>query len=272
MLALARSTHPAPTLGVTAIAALLGLVSALEPWRIAVLALVILLNQLSVGLSNDWLDAPRDRQVGRTDKPIATGEVPESVARGWAFGTAGASLAVSLFLGWPAAVANLVFLAAGWGYNLGLKSTPASVLPYAIGFGALPFAVTLSRVDPAPAAWWAMAAGSLLGVAAHFANVVPDLDDDRATGVRGLPHRLGARWSGVVVAVALAGASLCLVLGPGQPTPLRLAGLGVSLALAAACSVLVIRRSSSRAAFLLTIAAALVAVVLLLSSGAGIVA
>ncbi|MDO7882237.1 UbiA family prenyltransferase [Antiquaquibacter soli] len=272
MLALARSTHPAPTLGVTLIAAVLGVASGLEPWRVAVLAAVILFNQLSVGLSNDWLDAPRDRRVGRTDKPIATGEVPERVARAWAFGTAAASILTSLALGWPAAVANLVFLGAGWAYNLGLKSTPVSVLPYALGFGALPFVVTLSRPDPAAATWWAAAAGALLGVAAHFANVIPDLEDDRATGVRGLPHRIGAQASGGVVAVALAAASLLLVLGPGDPDPLRLAGLGLSLAIAVACAALVVRRSSSRAAFLLTIAAALVAVLLLLGSGTRVLA
>src|SRR3712207_7375206 len=32
-----------------------------------------------------------------------------------------------------------------------------------------------------------------LGVGAHLLNVLPDLEDDAATGVRGLPHVLGPR-------------------------------------------------------------------------------
>ena len=31
--------------------------------------------QLAVGWVNDWLDADRDRQAGRRDKPVAVGEV-----------------------------------------------------------------------------------------------------------------------------------------------------------------------------------------------------
>ena len=48
-----------------------------------------------------------------------------------------------------------------------------------------------------------MAAG-LLGFGARFANVLPDLAADRATGVGGLPQRVATRWGpGGVRAVAL---------------------------------------------------------------------
>jgi len=39
----------------------------------------------------------------------------------------------------------------------------------------------------------ALVAAALLGFAAHFANVLPVLRADAATGVRGLPQRLGPR-------------------------------------------------------------------------------
>lgn len=51
--ALWRSTHPGPSLVVTAIAVALGVATGLDPWRIALLGLAILFGQLSVGLSND---------------------------------------------------------------------------------------------------------------------------------------------------------------------------------------------------------------------------
>ena len=46
---------------------------------------------------------------------------------------------------------------------------------------------TLSASPPRMAPGWAVAAGACLGVAAHLANVLPDLADDASTGVRGLP-------------------------------------------------------------------------------------
>ena len=59
------------------------------------------------------------------------------------------------------------------------------------------------------------AAGALLGVGAHLVNVLPDLADDEATGVRGLPHRIGARRLPVVAAGVLAAGSLVVALGAG---------------------------------------------------------
>lgn len=268
--ALVRSMHAIPSVAVTAIGTILAVGIGLEPWRVVVLALVILTNQASVGISNDWLDAARDRDVGRTDKPVASGELPVRVAATVAVSSAVVSILLSLLLGWPAAVAGVVFLVAGWTYNLGLKSTALSPLPYLVGFGALPAIVTLALPEPRLAAWWVIAAGALLGLAAHFANVVPDIDDDRATGVAGLPQRAGVRGSGIVVAVALSVAAVCLVLGPGDAHPLRIAGLVVSIGLAAACVWAVVRRTSSRLSFHLTIVSAVVAVVLLVSSGSRI--
>ena len=52
------------------------------------------------------------------------------------------------------------------------------------------------------------------GAGAHFANVLPDLDDDARTGVRGLPHRLGAARSAVAAAGLLLAATVTLVFGP----------------------------------------------------------
>jgi 4-hydroxybenzoate polyprenyltransferase len=223
-----------------------------------------------VGLSNDWLDAERDRAVGRTDKPVASGDLPENAARAAAIVAALLSITLSALLGWPAAVAHLVFLAAGWSYNAWLKGTMLSVLPYVLGCGSLPLGVTLARPEPALASPWVITAGALLGVAAHFSNVLPDLDDDRATGVRGLPHRMGPRVTGILIALSLAGASACVVLGLGTPTVLSLVGLALSIALAAVCAALVVTRPASALVFRLIITGALLTVVLLATAGSRI--
>ncbi|MEO7123372.1 MAG: UbiA family prenyltransferase [Lacisediminihabitans sp.] len=266
-MSLLRSAHPGPSAAVTLVAIVLGVAVGLEPWRIVLLGLAVLSNQWSVGLSNDWIDAERDVAVGRQDKPIARGWIAASTVRNAAFCAAVAALALTVPLGLPATLAHTVFLLSAWSYNLGLKSTPFSVLPYIVSFGLLPLIVTLSRPVPASAAGWAIALGALLGVAAHFANVLPDLDDDHATGVRGLPHRLGRRASGILTYLVLAAASVIALLGPGSVGWLQILGLIIGLGIAAAGILLVLTRPPSRLLFRLIIAAALLDVALLVTAG-----
>ncbi len=266
--ALALSSHPGPTLAVSAITLLLGADAGLGPGRLMLLGSAVLLGQVSVGLSNDWLDADRDRAAGRGDKPVAAGLVTAAMARAAAFVAAALAIALTVPLGPGATLAHAVFIASAWTYNLGLKNTMASVLPYIVSFGILPLIVTLARSVPAFAAPWAIALGALLGVAAHFANVLPDLEDDRRTGIRGLPHRLGRRTSGVFYFLVLAVAAVVALAGPaGAPSLLRWAGFALTLAIAAGGMILAVTRKPGRLLFRLIIAAALVVVAMLVLSG-----
>jgi heme o synthase len=225
--------------------------------------------QLSVGWVNDWLDADRDRAARRGDKPVAAGAVPRRTV-----GLAGliASLAIpflGLPFGWAATVCITLVGVFALLYDWPLKSTPFSVVPYLVAFGLLPaFVVIALPGHPAPPAWL-VAAGALLGGGAHFANVLPDLADDAATGVRGLPHRLGATGSEVAAASLLLAATLTLVLGPDGPP----SWTGVA---AAAAAVVVLplgwyaaRRARGRpvAMFRAVIVVALIDVLLLIFSG-----
>jgi 4-hydroxybenzoate polyprenyltransferase len=264
--ALLRSSHPGPAAGVTVITVLLGVAVRLEPLAIVLLGVTMALNQLSIGLSNDWLDAARDREAGRSDKPVASGEIPVAVVRGAAFSAAGLAVLLSLSLGIPFALAHLAALGSGWAYNAWLKHGRLSPLPYLVAFGVLPMLATLALPNPALAAWWAVAAGSLLGLAAHVANVLPDLADDAATGVRGLPHRLGRVGATVLGGVALAGAAIALALGIGLDSPIALAGLALSLAASVGAVGSTLR--GSRWGFRFVIVAALIDVVLLVFAGA----
>ena len=270
--ALALSSHPGPSLAVAAVSVMLGIAVGLDPLHVTILSVAFLLGQLSVGLSNDWIDAERDRAVGRTDKPVAAGRVGIRTVRATSFVTAIAALLLTLPLGWRATLAHTLFIVSAWAYNLGLKNTPVSVLPYIVSFGLLPLIATLARPTPTGAAAWALALGALLGVAAHFANVLPDLDDDARTGISGLPHRLGRTASGVVIWASLAAGGVAAFFGPaGDKTALQWIGLALTLLLAVAIA-LVLRRPPTRLLFQLIIAAALVNVVLLAFSGARLLA
>ncbi|MGN7192372.1 UbiA family prenyltransferase [Curtobacterium sp. MCBA15_004] len=276
---LVASSHPGPTVTVTVLAAVVAAAVGHPLWLVVLVALAVVAGQLSIGLANDWIDADRDRAVGRSDKPVARGLVPVATVRTTAFATAAVAVVLSAFLGPVAAVAHVVLVASGWAYDAGLKRTPWSVVPFVVAFGLLPV-VAVAAGGGAWPAWWAVATGAVFGVAIHCTNVLPDLLDDAATGVRGFPHRLGLRGAGTLAFGALVVAA-GLVLG-GQllgDAPAR--GVGAALAVVGAVVVVVLAAVGvrlvfagrpTRALFRLVIASSLVLVVELGVAGARLVA
>jgi heme o synthase len=267
--ALLTSSHPEPGGAVTVAMTLLAIGVGHRGWSIVGVFAAVAATQLAVGWVNDWLDADRDRIAGRRDKPVASGAVSRRTV-----GIAGLISALAIpILGLPfGAKATICITLVGIFallYDWPLKSTPLSVVPYLVAFGLLPaFVVFALPGHPTPPAWL-VAAGALLGGGAHFANVLPDLADDAATGVRGLPHRIGATWSQVAAAGLLLAATLTLVFGPPGPP----SWVGIAAA-AAAVVVLPIgwyaaRRARGRpvAMFRAVIVVALIDVLLLVFSG-----
>ncbi|MBA2445973.1 MAG: UbiA family prenyltransferase [Nocardioidaceae bacterium] len=263
---LALSCHPLPTVAVTAMATALVIAADNSPRVCVIAAVAVFAGQLTIGWSNDLVDVERDVVAGRSDKPLATGQLSRQVVTRALASALVVTLIASLLLGWRAAAAQLTVVASGLTYNLGVKSTMWSVVPYAIAFGTLPAVATLALPEPVWPAWWATISGALIGVAAHFGNVLPDLAEDRQTGVRGLPHRLGSTFS-AVAATALssgaAGLSFVAVAHPASPLQwVLLAGAGGSLLWA----LLVLRRNPrSEAVFVATMVIAAVAIALLVT-------
>ncbi|MEJ1231436.1 MAG: UbiA family prenyltransferase [Galbitalea sp.] len=79
--ALALASHPGPSVAVTLITVGLGFGAGLDAVRLLFLGLAMLAGQLSVGWSNDWIDARADAAVGRTDKPTARGWITARAVR-----------------------------------------------------------------------------------------------------------------------------------------------------------------------------------------------
>ena len=169
-------------------------------------------------------------------------------------------VAASLLCGLGAGLLHLLAIGAALAYNAGLKATWLSWLPYSLAFGSLPAVVSLSRDPAALPPWWMVAVGALLGFAAHLLNAMPDLADDAATGIRGLPHRLAPTTVPRLAALALVAASVVAVLGSrAPPTAGQWVLLTVVLVLAVAAT-----RTTGKTPFYAAIAIARVNVVMLL--------
>jgi 4-hydroxybenzoate polyprenyltransferase len=213
--ALARSSHPGPSAVITATSIALGIGIGLDWARVVILGLAMLFGQLSVGLSNDWLDAARDRASERPDKATVTGSISVSAVRNAAWVCVVLMFALEIPLGLRAAIALTICIAAAWAYNLGLKASVIATALYIIGFGTIPLAVTLSLSTPRWAAWWALGVAALFGIAGHFANALPDLEADRSNGVLSLPQRIGPTGSRVTTYLALVAAGTLEYFGAG---------------------------------------------------------
>jgi 4-hydroxybenzoate polyprenyltransferase len=195
--ALVLSSHPLPTVAMTTALTAAAALTGRSGVEVGLVAATVLTGQLTVGWINDVVDRDRDRQVGRQDKPVAMGWVdPGTVV----FATACAVLLViplSIANGTEAGVAHLAAVASAWLYNFWFKRTVLSWLPYAVSFGLLPAFLSYGGLgggmhgSPPTVAMTVLAA--LLGIGIHFLNTLPDLVEDKETGVTHLPLRIALR-------------------------------------------------------------------------------
>jgi 4-hydroxybenzoate polyprenyltransferase len=262
---LLRACHPGPTIAVTALTTALAAASGRDAAGCGLVAGAALAGQLSVGWCNDAADAARDTAVGRTAKPVAAGTVSAAAVRAASITALAVCVPLSFASGPMAGVVHLVAVSGAWAYDLGLKSTVVSWLPYVVAFGALPAFVALGLPGHPWPAWSISLAGAALGAGAHLANVLPDIESDLATGIRGWPQRLGPARVRALIPVPLLAATGLLVFGrPGPPGRAGWAGLTAAGVLTAAGWLLGGRPPR------VTFAVAAVDVALLLERGTGI--
>ncbi|MFJ4775950.1 UbiA family prenyltransferase [Streptomyces sp. NPDC088762] len=237
----------------TLLTAALAAAAGRDPGGAAVVVAAVAAGQLSVGWCNDRADLRRDLATGRRDKPLVAGTVsPAAVSRAAALALL-VCVPLSVAGGLLAGAVHLTGVAAAWAYNLRLKGTAASWLPYALAFGLLPAFVTLGLPGAPWPPPWLTAAAALLGAGAHFANVLPDIADDLAGGVRGLPQRLGPRYAAASAGFLVLASGAALVVGPPGPVT----AYGWTLLGATTLTVLLAsRRPAGRVPFLAVLAIA----------------
>ena len=227
IIGLAKASHFGPTMTVTITSFLL----ATNLWwegPAYIIAFGVFLGQLLVGFTNDLKDFQDDQKHNRRNKPLVSGGITEKQLRRAIKIIAPLAVAVNIFgpLGIKGGLIYLFGVGMGISYNLYFKSTLLSPLPYAIAFAALVACIVVATDRNPPL--WLMSAAALLGVAAHFANVLKDIDQDLTSGIKGLPQKLGKTNSRIIVSILLI--TTTLLLNHTQPnTPLLVIGLIASV-------------------------------------------
>ena len=198
---LKQACHFGPTLIVSTIAFVFGTYYWWEGPAF-VIAFTVALGQLVVGWSNDLYDYKDDLAHNRTNKPLVSGLITQKFLKKWLRFMVPFSFLANLLgpLGIKGGLVYMLGIACGVAYNFYFKFSVLSPLPYAIAFAALPSSIAISK-DVTPPLWMLLG-GSIFGMAAHFINVIKDMDQDHLSGIQGLPQRLGTKKS-IIVAVTL---------------------------------------------------------------------
>ena len=201
--ALAKASHFGPTLIVTTIAWFL---AAHYWWEgpAYVIAFGVFTGQLVVGWSNDLYDYEDDLKHNRLNKPLVAGVISRSYLINWLRFLVAFSFVANLLgpLGFKGGLVYMFGISMGVAYNFYFKYNVFSWLPFALAFAALPSCVVISKGLAVPV--WMWLGGAIFGIAAHFINVIKDLDQDRLSGIGGLPQRIGKQNSIVAAAVLIA--------------------------------------------------------------------
>ena len=190
-----RLIHPFPV-AMNAIAAVSFAMLAVHGWpglRAALLiAAAIIGSQATVGVVNDLRDRDLDA-TAKPEKPLVSGRV---TVRG-AVCVGMIMLVVAIVTGLAIGPSSLLFViamtAAGLVYDLWLKRTAVSFLPYIFGLPLLPIWAWTCVRDAPPRLWLTYPLGVLVGFGLHLANALPDAERDAAGGVRGVVQVVGVR-------------------------------------------------------------------------------
>ena len=198
-----KASHFGPTLIVTTIS---WIVANYYWWEgpAYVIAFGVFTGQLIVGWSNDLYDYEDDLKHNRQNKPLVAGVITSSYLLKWLRFMVPFSFLANLLgpLGFKGGLVYMFGVSMGVAYNFYFKYNAFSWLPYALAFAALPSCVVISKSLHVPV--WMWLGGAIFGTAAHFINVIKDMDQDRLSGIGGLPQRIGKANSIVAAAMLIA--------------------------------------------------------------------
>jgi len=200
---LAKASHFGPSLLVTSFSYFFAQLY-WQPGSALIIALGFFSGQLIVGWSNDLIDYADDLSHKRMNKPLVAGQITRKFLQSWLAVMIPVALFINLFgpLGFVGGGLSIFAIVWALGYNFYFKFNIFSPLPYAVAFAILPSCMAFSQ-DKTPPLWMSLG-GAFLGIAAHFINVIKDMDQDHASGIKGLPQRCGKKGSITLAAIFIA--------------------------------------------------------------------
>jgi 4-hydroxybenzoate polyprenyltransferase len=208
---LAKASHFGPSLLVTALSYFFAQLY-WQPGSALIIALGFFSGQLIVGWSNDLIDYADDLSHQRINKPLVAGLISRKFLQSWLAVMIPVALVINFFgpLGFIGGGLSIFAIVWALGYNFYFKFNIFSPLPYAVAFAILPSCMAFSQ-DKTPPTWMWLG-GALFGMAAHFLNVLKDMDQDHASGIKGLPQRCGKTGSIIAATILIAfGVTLLLL-------------------------------------------------------------
>ena len=200
---LAKASHFGPSLLVTSLSYFFAQLY-WQPGSALIIALGFFSGQLIVGWSNDLIDYADDLSHKRINKPLVAGQITRKFLQSWLAVMIPVALVINLFgpLGFVGGGLSIFAIVWALGYNFYFKFNIFSPLPYAVAFAILPSCMAFSQ-DKTPPTWMWLG-GALFGMAAHFLNVLKDMDQDHASGIKGLPQRCGKTGSIIAATILIA--------------------------------------------------------------------
>ena len=247
-----RVVHPGPTLLNAAAAFTLAHIAGASSHRALLAAVTMLGAHAFIGTLNDLLDRRVDS--ARHEKPIASGRISVRTSAAIAALAALIGLAAAVALGPLSLLIATLGILLGVAYNLGVKRSAISWLPFALGVALIPPFAWAAAEAPLPAAIKVLSLAAITGGAAlAMQNGLADRVIDTAVGLRGAVVRLGDRRAWVAAAllhlctliVVFSTLSGSLESSGGRGAALLLAGAAtqvVSLALSATAQPTLRRR------------------------------
>jgi geranylgeranylglycerol-phosphate geranylgeranyltransferase len=262
--------HAAPVIVV--LAATAGMVLVLAPdtelGRAVAILLAMLGAQLVIGVVNELVDLPLDREV-KPSKPLAAGIV--TVRGAWVMLACGFALMIGAGARLSVAALALCLLGCGVGvaYSVWFKRTILAWLPYLVALPLLPIYVAAATGTFSRDLLLLYPLGVFAVIGVQIAQSVPDVEADRTAKITSLTTRLGERGSMATCGLTmLASVALVAIAGSDRAWVGRVS-VAVALGVVVVGAVYLFRpRSAVMAAFPVTaVGTALLGVTWVYASG-----
>lgn len=215
ILAYVQLTHPWAVAVVMLATALFGLLASggdLVNGRFWLLLAGMLGGQVAIGATNEWYDRQADA-IDKPHRPIPSGLVPPAGALALAAAGLLVMTVAGLALGAWGFVLLVVMIGAGLIYNVRLKRTPFSWLPYLVALPLVPTWAWVVLDEFQPGLLWIYPLGALFVLAIHLAQIHSDIGADSARGEQGIGVVLGQRGTEALIWLAAFGSTLAVAIG-----------------------------------------------------------